>query len=478
MPNATILVVDDEPLIRWSLVERLRTDGLRRASRRRPARRRSSASPTASTSCCSTTSCPTSTASPCCAQIKEHDPDILVILLTAYATVDTAVEAMKIGAYHFANKPFNLDDISAMVEQRARDDAAAPRSAACCAPARRSPTRPNASSASRRRWRALRDLLRKVAASPASTVLLTGESGTGKDLAAKVLHYNSDRAQPAVREHHLLGAFPRRCSRASCSATSAARSPTRASRSAACSRRPTAAPCSSTRSARWCRRCRPSCCAFLEEKAFKRVGGPHDVRVDVRVDRRHQPRPRGAGQGRALPRPTCTTGSTCCRSSCRRCARTSRTCRRWSTFYVDQFNREFRKSVRGASPAALRELRAYGWPGNIREVRNAVERAMLLADGAWLEPQDFPALRHGAGGARRSRCRRRASISRSSSAAWSCRRSSAAVATRRGRRPCSASTATRSATASRSSASPRPFTRASARRRCAAPDAPGPPRSP
>ena len=66
----------------------------------------------ASTSSCSTTSCPTSTASPSCGEIKEHDPDILVILLTAYATVDTAVEAMKIGAYHFANKPFDLDDVS------------------------------------------------------------------------------------------------------------------------------------------------------------------------------------------------------------------------------------------------------------------------------------------------------------------------------------------------------------------------------
>jgi len=67
------------------------------------------------------------------------------------------------------------------------------------------------------------------------------------------------------------------------------------------------------------------------------------------------------------------------------------------TFYVDLFNREFRKNVRGASPEALRELRVYGWPGNIREVRNAVERAMLLADGEWLEPQNFPVLTTSAG---------------------------------------------------------------------------------
>jgi DNA-binding NtrC family response regulator len=59
-------------------------------------------------------------------------------------------------------------------------------------------------------------------------------------------------------------------------------------------------------------------------------------------------------------------------------------------FYLDSFNREFRKSVKGASPAAMKQLQQYGWPGNIRELRNAVERAMLLTGGDWLEPADFP----------------------------------------------------------------------------------------
>ena len=107
-------------------------------------------------------------------------------------------------------------------------------------------------------------------------------------------------------------------------------------------------------------------------------------------------------------------------------------------FYVDQFNREFRKRVRGASPAALTALQRYGWPGNVRELRNAVERAMLLADGDWLEPADFPCWPRGAPWPRGLRCRPRASISRSSSAAWSFRRSNARVATRRARPRCSA----------------------------------------
>ena len=50
-------------------------------------------------------------------QIKAHDPDTLVILLTAYASVETAVEAMKQGAYHYANKPFNLDEMILLVQK-------------------------------------------------------------------------------------------------------------------------------------------------------------------------------------------------------------------------------------------------------------------------------------------------------------------------------------------------------------------------
>jgi two-component system response regulator AtoC len=59
-------------------------------------------------------------------------------------------------------------------------------------------------------------------------------------------------------------------------------------------------------------------------------------------------------------------------------------------FYVDGFNREFRKNVKGASPSAMKVLQSYGWPGNIRELRNAIERAMLLTSSDWLEPADFP----------------------------------------------------------------------------------------
>src|SRR5262249_39138715 len=123
---------------------------------------------------------------------------------------------------------------------------------------------------------------------------------------------------------------------------------------------------------------------FLEEKAFRRVGGAADVRVEVRVivaTNRNLDEEVRKGRFReelffrlnvlALKLPALRAHMDDIPSLV--------------GFYVDIFNREFKKNVRGASPGALRVLASYSWPGNVRELRNAVERAMLLASGELLE---------------------------------------------------------------------------------------------
>jgi DNA-binding NtrC family response regulator len=63
-----------------------------------------------------------------------------------------------------------------------------------------------------------------------------------------------------------------------------------------------------------------------------------------------------------------------------------------ANYYVDRYNREFRKRVRGLTPGAMALLEQHRWPGNIRELRNAIERAMLLLDRDWIQPEDLTAL--------------------------------------------------------------------------------------
>ena len=387
MRNATILVVDDESLIRWSLTERLRSDGYRLLE--------------ADTGASALEKLegvdlvlldyklPDMDGVAVLRKIKEHNQEILVILLTAYASIETAVEAMKLGAYHFANKPFNLDEISAVVERALettrlrrevreyRANAARPYSLHSIVGNSPSIT-------------ALRHLVARVAASPASTVLLTGESGTGKDLVAKVLHYASDRSSrpfmnitcSALPEHlleselfgHERGAF------------TDARLQKRGLLESADGGTVFLDEISEMVPALQAKLLR-----FLEEKAFKRVGGAADIRVDVRVvaaSNRNLEDEVAKGRFRGdlfyrlnvLPIPLSPLRTH------------PEDIPLLVEYFIDGFNAEFRKKILGASPAAYTVLQRYGWPGNVRELRNVVERAMLLADGHRLEAHDFASL--------------------------------------------------------------------------------------
>jgi DNA-binding NtrC family response regulator len=388
MNNATILVVDDEQLIRWSLAQRLRSEGYQvvEAATGRDAldRVRDGVDLVLLDY-----KLPDIDGVTVLREIKEHDADVLVILLTAYATVDTAVEAMKIGAYHFANKPFDLDDVARLVE-KALETTRLRRELRMLRASQAQPFALERIVGESPHMVALRSLLRRVALSPATTVLLTGESGTGKDLAAKVLHFSSERANrpfmnitcsaipDSLLESELFGHER--------GAFTDARQQKRGLLESADGGTVFLDEIGEMVPALQAKLLR-----FLEEKTFKRVGGAHDITVDVRViaaTNRNLEEQVKAGKFREdlyyrlnvlpIPLPPLRLHL--------------EDMPLLVSFYVDTFNREFRKSVLGASPAALKGLAEYGWPGNIRELRNAVERAMLLAEGPWLEPSHFPVL--------------------------------------------------------------------------------------
>jgi DNA-binding NtrC family response regulator len=388
MPNATVLVVDDEPLIRWSLVNKLKEEGYRTVEAG-TAGEAVSLHREGVDLVLLDFALPDANGLEVLKQVKQTDPDTLVIMLTANTEVGTAVAAMKQGAFHYANKPFDLDEVMLLVE-KALETTQLRREVRTLRARQAQPFGLASIVGESDASRDVRGLLQKIGVSPASTVLLTGASGTGKDLAAKVIHYSSTRAARPFMNitcsalpdtlleselfGHERGAF-----------TGADRQKRGLIESA------DGGTVFLDEIGEMVPLLQAKLLRFLEEKAFKRVGGSVDVKVDVRViaaTNRSLEDEVKKGHFRedlyyrlnvmAVPLPplrerpgdiTLLIGH-----------------------YIEAFNLEFRKKIKGVSSTALTALTAYPWPGNVRELRNAVERAMLLAETLELNETHFPVL--------------------------------------------------------------------------------------
>ncbi len=386
MANETILVIDDEQLIRRSIAGRLTAAGYRvlEAENGKTAVERAGLGVDLAIL---DYRLPDLDGLTVLKQIRDVDPDVLVILLTAYASVDTAVEAMKLGAFHFMNKPFDLDALAAMVEQ-ALETTRLRREVRQFRASQAAPFSLDRMVGDSLQLREFKSLVERVAASPASTVLLTRESGTGKDLTAKIIHNASARAaKPFV--NITCSALPETLLESELFGHERGAFTDARQQKKGLFEQANGGTVFLDEIGEMTAQLQAKLLRFLEEKTFRRVGGTSDMRVDVRViaaTNRTLEDEVKSGRFREdlfyrlnvlpLKLPALRTHSDDVPALV--------------NFYIDIFNKEFKKNVRGVSPSALRGLSLYTWPGNVRELRNAVERAMLLAGGEYLEPVDFP----------------------------------------------------------------------------------------
>ncbi len=318
--------------------------------------------------------------------VKERAPGTAVLMLTAFASTDTAVEAMKLGAYDYVTKPFKLDELrltiaSALERKQLREENQALRRQL-----QRERGLPNFVGRSRRMLEVF-ETIRKIADSP-SNVMITGETGTGKELVAQAIHHEGPhRDRPFVSVN--CGAIPEALMESELfghvkGAFTGAVNDTRGLFSAAdggtlfldeITEIPPSVQVKLLRA--------------IQERSIRRVGDTRDLRINVRLI---------AASNRDL------AGSV------------AEGILREDLFYrlnvipihlpplrerrddipflvnhfVQKLARETGKEVRGVSPEALTLLEQYRWPGNIRELENAIERAIVLGTGPTLEVDALP----------------------------------------------------------------------------------------
>ncbi len=389
MPERRVLVLDDERLVRWSLSERLRADGMEPVQAATVAEAMDLAARGVDAAILDY-HLPDGDGIAVLRLLHQHDPELPVIMLTANTEVDVVVAAVKAGASDYVAKPFEVHDVALRLT-RAIEATGSRRELRRLKEDLARPFGFESMIGESAPMQQVRQLAAKIAESPASTVLITGDSGTGKDLLAKVVHYGSRRAggpflnitcsalPETLLESELFGHER--------GAFTDARQQKRGLFEQADQGTVFLDEIAETVPTLQAKLLR-----FLEEKTFRRVGGSADVKVDVRViAATNQDLERQVRDGKF--REDLYYRLNVMRVAMPPLRERGRDVLLLAGHFLLTFGHEFRKPVRGLSAAAEAALLAYAWPGNVRELRNVIERAVLLAEHAVLEPGDFDSLR-------------------------------------------------------------------------------------
>ena len=319
--------------------------------------------------------------------VNGADPEVPVIIITAHGTVDSAVEAIKLGAFDYVTKPFDQTELSNVLAKAIRTHETARRSA------RGERGRPALVGESP----AMQDVLRiidKVADTP-STVLITGESGTGKELVATALHEGSSRREnPFIRIN--CAAIPKDLMESELFGYE------RGAFTGAVTSKPGRFELADGGTLFLDEigeipvEMQVKLLRALQESEFERVGGIKTTHVDVRLIaatnrdlevETESGRFRKDLYYRLAVVPIALPPLRDRRSDLPTLA----------GHFIEKYNRRLNKRIEGMTDEALAEMQSYPWPGNIRELENLIERTLLFADGPRIGVSDLPQhLRSGA----------------------------------------------------------------------------------
>jgi DNA-binding NtrC family response regulator len=378
MPKEKVLVVDDEYLIRWSLSENLKEEGLKCTTAETGELAMEAFRAEAPDLVLLDIKLPGIDGIEVLEKMKEIDPDVPVMMITATSQVDVAVQAMKLGAYDYISKPFDLREIRNKVKHalentqlRREVEYFRSRQAAHHGFDRIIGDCP--------KMEEVVSMARRIAQSASTTVLLQGDSGTGKDLLAQAIHYESARrdrpfmpinctALPEeLLESELMGYEK--------GAFTDAKKTKKGLFELADGGTIFLDEIGDMKLGLQSKLLR-----FLEERTFKRIGGKEDIEVDVRIVAATNKDLDKAIEERTF-REDLFYRLNVIPITLPPLRERGEDILPLARHFLDNFNREFKMSFRGFTAEAQTLMLKYEWPGNIRELRNVIERAVILSTG-------------------------------------------------------------------------------------------------
>jgi len=375
----SILIVDDEPNIRRVLEAVFTKDGyqVRTADNGRKALDIISTDPSLNVAICDLIM-PDMNGVEVLKAAREISPGLSVVMITAHGTIKTAVDAMKLGAFDYITKPFDMDEIKLVVKNALERSRLMGENVELKQELKGRYKFDNIIGQSGK-MQDIYKIIERVAGSNA-TVLIRGESGTGKELIARAIHYNSPRAQKpfiavscaalpeTLLESELFG--HEKGSFTGATGQKIGRFELANLGTLFLDEIPEVSPAVQVKLLR-----------ALQEREFERVGGTKTVKVDVRLiaaTNRDLEQLVADGKFRA---------DLYYRLQVIQVFLPSLRERREDIpplveHFIQKFNKENAKEVKFLSPEAMELVMKYDWPGNIRELENAIERCVVLADPA------------------------------------------------------------------------------------------------
>lgn len=387
MEKGKILVIDDEKLLRWSLEQGLSKEGFTVISAENGADGLRIYFEELPDIVLLDIHLPDISGISVLEEIKKESKDAVVIMITAFGDIQTAVKTIKVGAYDFVEKPFNMDKLKILIGKALETFSLRKEVSQFRSQLSKQYGFDNIIGKSEEMLNVL-ELTKKVSRSDTTTILLQGESGTGKDLIAKVIHYESSRAEKPLMDINCTalpetlieselfgyekGAFT--------DAKNMKKGLFELSDGGTIFLDEIGDMKPSTQA---------KLLKVIENKTFKRIGGVKDVSVDIRVIASTNKHILDAVKNGTF-REDLYYRLNVIPIHLPPLRERKEDILILAKFFIDEFNREFKKEVKGISEETEKAFLRYSWPGNIRELKNVIERAMILENEAYILPAHLP----------------------------------------------------------------------------------------